>query len=284
MYSIWLLEYGHVPLQPYGSVLQGQYNKGFRELSFTYMLLRGNGLNILVDTGTNGNDEETKRYHERDCVKYWQPPEVLLGKVGVKPEDIDYVLITHAHFDHMDNLSAFPNAKFIIQEKEILGWVWAMTRPKRFRAPNMALKSANIYEALHLIEDERMQMVDGEVKGILPDIDLYPAYDGHTFASQLIVIHQPDGIWVNVGDVAYVRQNFTGANDDGNYTPIGLAVGTPFNMMNTLEEIKNMVDGDLKHIIIGHETDNWELYPSKKYDDNLYVAEIALAPGDKSIF
>ena len=184
----------------------------------------------------------------------------------------------------MDNLSAFPNAKFIIQEKEILGWVWAMTRPKRFRAPNMALKSANIYEALHLIEDERMQMVDGEVKGILPDIDLYPAYDGHTFASQLIVIHQPDGIWVNVGDVAYVRQNFTGANDDGNYTPIGLAVGTPFNMMNTLEEIKNMVDGDLKHIIIGHETDNWELYPSKKYDDNLYVAEIALAPGDKSIF
>lgn len=284
MYSMWLLEYGHVPTQPYGSVLQGQYNKGFRELSFSYMALKGNGMNILIDTGTDGNDPITQKYHERDCVHFWQSPEKILAKINMKPEDIDYVFITHAHFDHIDNMKAFPNAKFFIQEKEILGWVWAMTRKKKFRAPHMALKTQNIYEALHMIEEERMELLDGKVENVLPDIDVIPAYNGHTFASQAIVINNPDGPWVNVGDMAYVRENLTGINQDGVYVPIGLAVGTPYNITESIDDVLKIVNGDIRRVIIGHETDNWELYPSKKYDDNLWVAEIALAEGDKSIF
>ena len=275
MYSIWLLEYAHVPTQPIGSVLSGQHNKGFRELSFTYMLLKGNGHNILIDTGTNGEDEETKRLHERDCVVNWQSPESILKKVGV---------ITHAHYDHMDNLKSFPNAKFFIQEKEILGWVWAMTRKKKFRAPHMALKSQNIYDALKLIEEGRMELIDGEVKNILPDIDVYPEYDGHTFGSQIVVIHNPDGVWENIGDLAYVKENFTGINENGVYVPVGLAVGSPYNMTKALDNILEIANGNLDRVIIGHETDNWERFPAKKYNDGLWVAEIALENGEKSIF
>jgi len=283
MYSIWLLEYSHVPTQPLGSVLAGQHNKGFRELSFTYMLIKGNGHTIMVDTGTDGEDEQTQKLHARDSVISWQPPEKVLAKVGVKPEDVDYVLLTHAHYDHMDNLKAFPNAKFIIQEKEILGWVWAMTRDKKFRAPHMALKSQNIYDALHLIEEGRMILVDGFVKNILPDIDLYPALDGHTFASQIVVVNNPDGIWENVGDLAYVRENLTGIDNSGVYVPIGLAVGSPYNITKSLDEIMKIAGGDVNRVIVGHETDNWTRYPSRKYEDGLYVAEIALADGEKSI-
>lgn len=283
MYSIWLLEYGHVPTQPIGSVLSGQHNKGYRELSFTYMLLQGNGMNILIDTGTDGEDEETKRLHERDSVTNWQPPHKVLAKVGVKPEEIDYVLITHAHYDHMDNLKAFPNAKFIVQEKEILGWVWAMTREKKYRAPHMALKSQNIYDALHLIEEGRMKLVDGEVKNVLPDIDVYPAYDGHTFGSQIIAINNPDGVWENIGDLAYVRENFTGLDGDGVYVPVGLAVGSPYNITRSLDQILEIAGGNLDRVIIGHETDNWTRYPSQKGDDGLWLAEIALEPGRESV-
>lgn len=283
MYSIWLLEYGHVNTQPIGSVLAGQHNSGIRELSFTYVLLRGNGRNILIDTGTNGNDDKTKELHIRDGVEGWQPPKVILKKVGLTPDDITDVIITHAHYDHMDNLSAFPNAIFYAQEKEILGWVWAMTRQKKFRAPHMALKSENIYEALHLIEEERMILVDGEKKDILPGIDVFPAYDGHTFASQIVVINNQDGPWLSIGDLAYVRENFTGINNSGNYVPVGLAVGSPYNIMKSLDDILKKVNGDTRRVLIGHETDNWTMFNSKKYDDNLYVAEIELAEGEKSV-
>lgn len=282
MYSIWLMEYAHVPTQPIGSVLAGQHNKGYRELSFTYMLLKGGGHTILVDTGTDGESEETIKLHQRDCVTGWQPPEKVLAKVGVRPEEVDWVLLTHAHYDHMDNLKAFPNARFVVQEKEILGWVWAMTREKKYRAPHMALKSQNIYDALRLIEEGRMTLVNGEVKDVLPGIDLYPAFDGHTFGSQIVLVHNSDGVWLNVGDLVYVRENLTGLNGDGVYVPVGLAVGSPYNMTKSLDDIMRLAGGDIGRVIIGHETDNWTRFPSRRYDDGLYVAQIALAPGEQT--
>ena len=44
----------------------------------------------------------------------------------------------------------------------------------------------------------------------------------------------------------------------------------------------DLVGGKLNRIIIGHETDNWDIYPSKKCEDGLYMAEIALAEGETS--
>jgi N-acyl homoserine lactone hydrolase len=282
MYSIWLMEYAHVAQQPLSSVLSGQHNKGTRELAFTYALLVGGGHTVLIDTGTNGEDEHTKELHKRDGVQLWQPPQEVLGKVGVKPEDVDTVLITHAHYDHMDNLRAFPKAQFIVQEKEILGWTWAMSREKRFRAPNMALKPDNIHEALRLVEEGRMKLVDGEVRDILPGIDLYPAYDGHTFASQIVAVRRGDDALAFVGDIVYVRENIGGINGDGVYVPVGLAVGSPYNQMKSFDDIVRIVKGKKENIVIGHETDNWTLYSSRKYDDGLHVAEICLAQGDKT--
>lgn len=282
MYSIWLLEYAHVATQPIGSVLSGQHNKGCRELSFTYMLLKGNGHVILIDTGTDGRDPLTRKFHERDGVKNWQPPESVLKKIGIQPKDVDTVLLTHAHYDHMDNLAAFPNATFYLQEKELLGWVWAMTREKKYRAPHMALKSQNIYDALHLVEEGRMHLIDGKVENLLPDIDVFPAYDGHTFGSQIIVIKNPSGVWENVGDMAYVTENLTGLNGDGVYVPVGLAIGSPYNITKSLDEIMQVAGGELERVIIGHETNNWIRFPSKRFDDGLYVAEIELAEEDES--
>lgn len=282
MYSIWLLEYAHVNHQPIGSVLSGRHNAGFRELAFSYLVLKGQGHTIMIDTGTDGHDEITKKYHSRDDVTNWHSPQEVLAKIGITPDEVDTVIITHAHYDHMDNLKAFPNAKFIIQEKEILGWVWAMTRPKKFTAPHMALKSQNIYDALHLIEEGRMELVNGEIQDLFPGISLYPAYEGHTFASQIVMVEDKSKKWAIVGDLAYVRENFEGFDNNGSYIPVGLAVGSPYNVMKALDQVVDLVDGDLNQIIIGHETDNWELYPSQKGEDGLWMAEIALAPEEKS--
>lgn len=282
MYSIWLLEYAHVYKQPMGSVLAGQHNAGFRELSFTYMLIKGNGHTILVDTGTDGNDPVTQELHKRDDVNYWQQPKNVLAKVGITPDDVDTVLITHAHYDHMDNMSAFKNAKFIIQEKELTGWVGAMLRDKKFSSPHMALKKQNIMQALQLVDEGRMITVNGEVRGILPDIDLYPAYDGHTFGSQIVVINNGDKKWLSIGDLAYVNENFTGIDGSGVYVPVGIAVGSPYDITQTLDDILRLADGKREQVVIGHETDNWQRFPSHKGKDGLWIAEIALAPKEIS--
>lgn len=41
-----------------------------------------------------------------------------LTKIGLKPEDITHIGISHAHFDHTGGVSLFPNAHLIIQKAE----------------------------------------------------------------------------------------------------------------------------------------------------------------------
>src|SRR5262249_45511389 len=40
--------------------------------------------------------------------------EEQLAELGIKPADIDYVGISHLHFDHIGQLDLFPNAKLLI--------------------------------------------------------------------------------------------------------------------------------------------------------------------------
>lgn len=64
--------------------------------SSTTTLVQDKDLNIIVDPGIN-----RKLLLER------------LSEEGLKPEDIDYVLITHWHVDHFLLLGVFSKAKFL---------------------------------------------------------------------------------------------------------------------------------------------------------------------------
>lgn len=43
-----------------------------------------------------------------------------LAKVGVAPDDIDFVVLTHLHFDHAWNLDLFPDACVVVQRDEAI--------------------------------------------------------------------------------------------------------------------------------------------------------------------
>ena len=91
-----------------------RYEKSMHTFTFDYgvkmhspylaFLVQGDGKNILVDTGPK-NLEVIKRYHSH--VEADVPPEVHLLKVlekhGLKPEDIDFIICTHLHWDHCQN-------------------------------------------------------------------------------------------------------------------------------------------------------------------------------------
>jgi len=282
MYSIWLLEYARKPRQSRALILGGKSSAGYCELPYSYMVLKGHGHIAMIDVGSNGNDPETQEIHEKDGVENWRPPENILAKIGISPVDVDTVFLTHAHYDHMDNMQAFKNANFIIQEKEIMGWAWAMTRDSKYSWIRRAFKSSVVYEALELAECGRMKLVEGEVRDVLPGIDLYPAYDGHTFASQIVSINNENKKWLVIGDLAYSRTNFEGIGGDGVYVPVGISVGPAYNLLKTLDNIMELAGGDINNVVIGHSEDNIKYYPSKKGEDGLWMFELALEPGEKS--
>ena len=91
-------------------------------------LLRSNGRTILVDTGV-GNDKS------RPSVDVWNHLELdylgNLARAGVRPEDVDLVINTHLHVDHVgwntrlingEWAPTFPNATYLMPRADFEFW------------------------------------------------------------------------------------------------------------------------------------------------------------------
>lgn len=81
-------------------------------------LVKGGGLNILVDTGPSDSEWAAKHHHPMTRTEDMNPV-TALRKHGVNPEDVDVIINTHLHWDHCFNNMAFPKAKIYVQKKEL---------------------------------------------------------------------------------------------------------------------------------------------------------------------
>jgi glyoxylase-like metal-dependent hydrolase (beta-lactamase superfamily II) len=86
--------------------------------------LRGNGSNILVDSGFD-HERFFKDWHVIDFTK----PSDTLKQVGLKPEDITDIIITHMHWDHADGIDLFPNARIWMRYSKS-SRTWPQESPK----------------------------------------------------------------------------------------------------------------------------------------------------------
>ncbi len=146
------------------------------------LLIRGNGKTILVDTGngTKWNDKLKDIYRLDQST---HSLEQSLAALGVTPEKVTDVILTHLHFDHCGGstkrvdgaiVPAFPNAVHYVQKAH---WEAAQHPTDRDRASFMK----DDYMVLH--EREMLVLTEGEQE-LFPGISLFVC-NGHTAAQQL---------------------------------------------------------------------------------------------------
>jgi L-ascorbate metabolism protein UlaG (beta-lactamase superfamily) len=237
------------------------------------------------------NSKEYGAYLEQKFgVGNWHSPATVLGNCGLTPEDIDTVILTHAHFDHLGNTDAFPNATFYIQEKELAKWIWVMSLPQRHQNWMMiATDPSDVLRAVNLVKDGRLKCIDGDVADFLPGIDLHVAYDSHTFASMWVHVRndlarESQDSWVLAGDLVYSYDNFLSEAQVANgevrgelaITPVGLASGSQTNLVLATEQMLKVVDYEPKRLIPIHEERLKDVFPSRLTAQGLQVTEICL--------
>lgn len=286
-YSIWVLEYSYVANYHVSGIVYGAHNQGYRKLPYCYVLIKGRGINAMVDVGYNDKDYGGVMA-QNFGLENWRAPRDVLAECGITPEDINHVFITHAHFDHMGNTDAFPNATFYIQERELSKWVWAMSLDRKFRWLMLATDPGDILRAVDLARQGRLVCVDGDREDVLPGIDLRAAFDTHSAGSMYVTVRnngqrEDADSWVLAGDLVYSFENLRGQNEaDPQYLPVGLASGSQTNLLLTTDEMVRQVGGELRRVIPIHEAGLKDLFPSRLTEHGLRVTELVLADGETS--
>lgn len=89
---------------------------GPAEVDYFFWVLRNEHRTVIVDTGFS-----PRAGQKRGRELLLHPGQALLD-LGIEPEDVADVILTHGHYDHIGNADLFPQATFHMAETEYLFW------------------------------------------------------------------------------------------------------------------------------------------------------------------
>ena len=169
--KVWCLRYATAPAAPLSALLAGAPPDAKADLPFAMCVAKSAERVVVLDAGYV-NQELGKGFG----VTGWTEYATLLGEIGLTPDAVDFVTISHMHFDHAGGTSRFPKARFIVQRRELEYAAGALPH-------NSAAKGAFVAEdVLALVQlnwQGRVLLVDGDVEGVVPGVDVYLT-PGHT--------------------------------------------------------------------------------------------------------
>ncbi len=258
-WDVHVIEYARSKDQPIASLIQGAHADGVMDVPFSFVLARGADRIVLVDSGfmREGVGEVMSIKFN---VPYWISPLRMLAEMGVAPDAVTDIVISHAHFDHMGSIGKFPKARLHIQKREILSWTEMMALPPQFGFLTDIINPDDLRRAFDASVEHRLNLVDGDVDDIIPGIHVRLG-EGHTLGQQFVVIETTQGKRVVSGDCIYGKRNICGHKHDGVYVPLGTGVGSVWEQLKTIDRINKEIDGDLNRLIILHDNDRWAHLP-----------------------
>jgi glyoxylase-like metal-dependent hydrolase (beta-lactamase superfamily II) len=99
-----------------------------QELAYYFYVLRDNDRVALVDTGFSVASGQRRG---RGCLV---DPREAVARLGISPPDVDDVLITHLHYDHVGNVEGWPRARVHVPAAELDFWASPMAGEPQFAA------------------------------------------------------------------------------------------------------------------------------------------------------
>jgi glyoxylase-like metal-dependent hydrolase (beta-lactamase superfamily II) len=154
----------------------------------------------------------------------------LLQKEGISPADVEYVFVTHLHYDHVSNATLFPNAKFVVSRT---GFHLTLDPPVPALAPDI-LFPRDVLAYFANDARDRLILVDDEAPEIVPGIGAFYV-GGHTMCSQGFTVQTKEGTAVFPGDTIFYYENL-----EKNH-PVGLAVDI-VECYQAMERVREMAD------------------------------------------
>lgn len=274
-YTIRTLEVGSDPHFPAGVAFDFWHMAAEQVYSqFSMTLLQGEGHNILYDCGIDPDSTFAKAKIAQEGDQNCHNTREVLESIGLQPEDIDAVVISHCHWDHISGLRFLPNAKVYVQRRELESWLRA-AYDENFPLTHKSVIDPESLELVQTLNEQgRVVLLDGDVDELFPGLHIR-CVCGHSYAQNLLLVDDDQGRFAIVGDAAMRPESFVGTEQFPCFLPnLKFAVGTIEEILASYRLIMDWVQGFVGHIVMAHDGSRIEHFPSERTALGLYVSTI----------
>jgi glyoxylase-like metal-dependent hydrolase (beta-lactamase superfamily II) len=197
----------------------------------------------VVDTGF---DEAMARKRGR---QFLHSPADGLRKIGVEPDTVTDVILSHMHYDHCGNHGMFPQARFHVQDREMQFSTGRYMTHTHMRFP---FDVEDVVTMVRRLYEGRVVFHNGD-ESLAPGLSLH-FVGGHSMGLQMVRVRTRRGWIVLASDAAHYYANMER----------DLPYPITYNVAEALEAYRRAraLADTAQHIIPGHDPLVLELYPA----------------------
>ncbi len=229
-------------------------------LDFYCWLLKSAERTIIVDTGLDPVKGASNGH-----VQVISPIEGWAA-LGIDPETVDTVVLTHAHYDHLGYLAALPNARFYMQAEEMAYVTGPWMEKPTFRH---AYWPDEISHLVGLLFAERLHLHGREYE--IADGVTAHWVGGHCAGQEILRVRTARGWVVLASDAVHYYEELER----------GVPFAVVFNsaeMLASHDVIRDLADSE-NHILAAHDPRVAEQYPPISPEFAGKVLRLDVEPG-----
>jgi glyoxylase-like metal-dependent hydrolase (beta-lactamase superfamily II) len=230
---------------PVASLVAGADRARRMDIAMMVWVVKGNnGRVALVDSGFH-REQYFRQFTVRDFVK----PSDAIAPLGLKPEDVTDIFLTHMHWDHAGGIDLFPSSRIWIQKDEYDYYTsdaWQSTRT------HGGIDADDVLEIVKRNTRGLVSFLRGDDDTSLSGIG-FGVGGKHTWQSQFVTVQLREKAAVLASDNMYLYENLD------THTPIAQTLDAVSNL-RTQDRMKSLA-GEARLLVPGHDPAVFNRFP-----------------------
>jgi glyoxylase-like metal-dependent hydrolase (beta-lactamase superfamily II) len=198
-YEVYAVRFATIANFPVSSLVAGADRGRRMDIAMTLWVLKGaDGRIALVDTGFH-----RQQYFTRFAVRDFVLPSDAIAPLGITPDQVSDIFISHMHWDHAGGIDLFPSARVWLQKDEYdyyTGEAWQAS------ATHGGIDPADVLELVKRNTQGKVTFLRGDDDFSISGLT-FGVGGKHTFASQFVTAQTRGGTVVLASDNMYLYEN-----------------------------------------------------------------------------
>ena len=259
IHEIYAIKYGRHERKRADNYIGGDPHETMEPLDYYVWAITGPSGNFVVDTGF---DAAMAKKRGRVISN---PIAEGLKAVGVAPESVKNVIVSHLHYDHTGNYDTFPNARYHLQDMEM---GYATGRCMCHQHLRIPFEEEDVVAMVRKVFAGRVCFHDGAGE-VAPGITVHKV-GGHSKGLQCVRVKTKRGYVVLASDATHLYSHI----ESGRVFPITYNIGEVLEGYDTIKRLAPAAS----HIVPGHDPLVMQRYPAAKPGLEGWVARLDVDP------